>query len=372
MDIQSLKQVTLPDGNVVEISNDPLPWWRIQFASGFVSPHCIAPDPNQPRRHIDPTELEELYESIKVSGVRQSLVITPLELAPWIEVAPEHRHAFFGAVSGHRRREGAIRADQEAVPVEIRIYPSSKEYKMDASILNSNHADLTPLEEGYELVQLRAEGWTVEELCQHFGMAAPQYYLRVNLTRLHPDIQELLNPELQEKKRLPTTTAGALGNVKVPTVAELDQVLEVLGSDANPENGVMNVYFEALTDDERRFEYQWMLLRVILKRGLKSVRAMNFIKEHALKLSAVSKHGGRKTARYRPEKKREIVVNLAKTVQQSVLVDWTPAEFRATFETATAEEMETYIKGLQNAGQSLADFIRILEQIQNKKRPAAA
>jgi ParB/RepB/Spo0J family partition protein len=372
MENEHVRKTTLPDGDVVEISDTPCAWWATHRANGFVDPHVIAPDPKQPRRHMDLTELAELQESITVTGVRQPMVVTPRANAPWITVNPEHEDCFFAAVSGHRRRECALNANLEAVPIEVRIYPSSKEHYMDASVLNTNHTDLTPLEEGYEMVRLRSEGWTVEELCRHFGTAAPQYYVRISLTQLHPGIQELLNPAVQEKKRLPATTAGALGNVKVPTVKELDEVLDKLGPDANPNSGVMNVYFEDLDDDGRRFELQWMLLRVILKRKYQSVRAINFIREHSLKLAAVGHQGGKKTKRYRPEKQRAVVLNLAKTINQSVLVDWPPAEFKQAFSGSTAAELEEHIAELRTASEAIDSFLSVLLRIQTARRPVAA
>jgi hypothetical protein len=64
-------------------------------------------------------------------------------------------------VSGHRRQKCALDAGIGAVPVKVVIFQSEKEYRMEMSLLNKGQDDLTPLEEGYEIVRLRDLGWKI-------------------------------------------------------------------------------------------------------------------------------------------------------------------------------------------------------------------
>jgi hypothetical protein len=54
----------------------------------------------------------------------------------------------------------------------------------------------------------------------------PQLYELIYLTRLHPDLQALLDPELPKERRLGKNTAGHLGAVKEPTPEELNDFFE--------------------------------------------------------------------------------------------------------------------------------------------------
>ena len=61
-----LKIVTLPDGSDVEVSETPLEWWTKPNKSGFVRTNMLAPDPKQPRRHINSERLKELHKKYSV------------------------------------------------------------------------------------------------------------------------------------------------------------------------------------------------------------------------------------------------------------------------------------------------------------------
>lgn len=343
-------------------------WWTAQDGTGYLSPEILAPDPNQPRRTMRKDEFEELVESVGTRGVRETVTITPRCMAPWAPVAPEHEQAFFLIVSGHRRRNAASAAGVKAIPVKVKIYASEKEHRLDVSILNKNRGELSDLEEGMEMVALRSVGWKLEELGSAFGYKAPQIYNRINLTKLHPDIQRMLDPDEFGKNRLPGTVAGHIGGVNVPTPDELQELQErfekeVRGVQAFQES------FDGLSDDDLRFSLQKILLAVILARKLNSVRATSFIREHTLAMESHQGRAGRKVERFRPEKRRDIVTNFVNGVLGSVIMDWPPAEFRRAFELAPREELEELIKNLGEARDSVEGLIAILEKIRDTKRP---
>ncbi|MES2225276.1 MAG: ParB N-terminal domain-containing protein [Patescibacteria group bacterium] len=367
----SLREATLPDGRVVHISNVPCEWWSQQDGAGFAHPSVCAPDPDQPRRHIDEADLAELQESVGASGVRESITVTPRHLAPWVKLAPEFDGAFFAIVSGHRRWTSASRAEIEAIPIHVRIYATEADHRLDASLLNSGHKDLSPLEQGYEVVGLREQGLTMEVIAKHRGKSVPHLYSRMSLTRLAPDIQELLKPEINEKKRLAITIAAELGAVKIPTVGELDELLDQLGPFAHPADGV-DVLFEALDDDGRRFELQRMLLRVIQHNHWGALRAINLIKDRAQQLSARVGSANDKTERFQPARRRKLVDTFLSEISASPLHDWRPADFHQAYDTATDAELEELLERFVLASQDLEGLKAWIQKILDSRERAEA
>lgn len=75
-------KATLPNGTVVEVSINPDERWETHFATFYVRPGILLPDPTQPREYIDPDTLEELKESISEVGVRDTIIVTPTSHVP--------------------------------------------------------------------------------------------------------------------------------------------------------------------------------------------------------------------------------------------------------------------------------------------------
>lgn len=363
-----VETVTLPDGTEATVTDRPEAWWTSQKASGYVRPSMLAPDPRQPRQSMDPERLAALHRSIAQSGVRETLVVTPLHLTPWADVEEQYKGCFFLIVSGHRRWNGTNLAEIGAIPIEVRIYKSRRDHHLDRSLLNKGRDDLTELDEGYEILNLREDGWKIDELTAHFGIAVPQLYNRINLTKLHPDIQQMLLPVPGERKKkpLPTTVAGILGGVKTPTSDELETLFEDLGEHSNHKRTEES--FDGLDDDARRFELQRLLLGVVKRRNLSSEQAVEFIREQTLQLKASQGASGRKTQRYQPKRRKEILSNLLKDVTGSVVMDWTPTEFRRIFELASREEVAVYVKRLGVTAELLHGLCKVLAEIRDEKK----
>lgn len=366
----SLKTVVLPDGDKVTVSIVPEDWWTKHNASGYVSPNTIAPDPKNPRRHISPARQVELNESIKTRGVRQQLIVTPRHLAPWASVLPEQEHCFFLAVSGHRRRHGAMEASLGAVPIKVAVYKSEKDHRMDMSLLNKGQDDLSPLEEGYEIVTLQDLGWKVDDLSKSFGLAVPQLYGRMHLTKLHPDIQAMLDPELPRERRLAVTLGGFLGGVKVPTVDELEELFVNLSPSVKREEITTDVELEKADENGLRFLLQKLLLAVIRRRNLSSDQAVEFIRDRTLQLKAHHGAAAKKPQRFQPQRRKDILESLIKEVTGSVVVDWPPQEIRRIFELSSREEVEEFMQSMQRAGQIFITLAEILVKIRDEKKPS--
>ena len=124
-----------------------------QAAQGFrsVPVASIATNPLQPRKHFDPTELEELTSSIRSSGLLQPLLVRPKGAGSYELVAGERR---FRAIQSLGWREA---------PVHVRELDDQAVLTV-ALIENLQRADLNPIEE--------AEGY--QELVARFSLTQQQ------------------------------------------------------------------------------------------------------------------------------------------------------------------------------------------------------
>lgn len=364
--------VALPGGDIVAVTRSEAPWWRQGNASGYVPPKLLAPDPKNPRKGMRAARLRELEESVASFGVRQQIIVTPRSKAPWAPVAREHEGCPFIIVSGHRRHHSAMTANLPAVPVKIVIYKDEKVHRMEMSLLNKGQDDLTPLDEGCEIVSLRELGWTLDQLGDAFGYQSPQLYTRIHLTRLHPDLQALLDEETAKERYLPVTLAGALGGIKVPTAEELENVYDNLAQDAVEDEYPMIIDFDHTTEDERRFALQKLLLSVSRARGMGATRAIQFVKEHSLNLKAHGAAGGRRPERYQPRKRMEIIDGLVSSVEGSMAIDWTVEEWRRILANASREEVQALLDRLNGASEILGKMAHITKQILGTKKATSA
>lgn len=93
---------------------------------------AIRPNPAQPRKRIDPEQLDSLAESIRLHGIIQPLVVRP---------AGEG----YEIVAGERRWRAARLAGLEEVPVRVLVMNESQSVQA-ALIENIQREDLSPLE----------------------------------------------------------------------------------------------------------------------------------------------------------------------------------------------------------------------------------
>ena len=93
----------------------------------------IEPNRNQPRKHFDKAELEELTDSIKRYGVIQPLVV-------------QKKNDYYEIIAGERRWRAAKLAILKEVPVVIKDYEPQEASEI-ALIENLQRSDLNPIEE---------------------------------------------------------------------------------------------------------------------------------------------------------------------------------------------------------------------------------
>ncbi len=137
-------------------------------------------NPDQPRRHFDESELDELSESIREHGVLQAILVRP---APGAS-------GEYQIVAGERRWRAAQRANLHTVPVLIREL-SDGEVAEISIVENVQRADLNPLEEamGYKAL-LERFGRTQETVAKTVGKSRSHVANALRLLNLPETVRE--------------------------------------------------------------------------------------------------------------------------------------------------------------------------------------
>ena len=136
-------------------------------------------NPYQTRTHFDEIALNELAESIKVSGVVQPITVRQVS-------------GRYQLVTGERRWLASQRADKATVPAIIRQV--SNEQAMEITIIeNLQREDLNPVEQAHAYERLSREfGLTQEQMAQRTGKDRSSVANFLRLLRLPGDILELV------------------------------------------------------------------------------------------------------------------------------------------------------------------------------------
>ncbi|MBM4096872.1 MAG: ParB/RepB/Spo0J family partition protein [Planctomycetes bacterium] len=137
----------------------------------------IDQNPNQPRKHFDPEQLESLRETIKTHGVLQPLVVRP-------------RGDRYELIAGERRLRAAIDAGLAEVPV--RVVDFDDQQVMEAALVeNIQRTDLNPIEKaiGFKDYLDRFQ-MTHEQLAARLGLARPTISNIVGLLDLPQAVQD--------------------------------------------------------------------------------------------------------------------------------------------------------------------------------------
>lgn len=162
----------------------PLPddGWTRDPARGVELLHIarIIPDPEQPRKRIDPAELARLADSVRRRGVLQPLRVQ------WL---PER--GFWMLVAGERRWQAAIAAGLMAVPA-VRANAALTEAEALAEQLAEQllRADLDPIEQARAYRRLIVlSGWTQQRLCAECQLEPSTVSRTLRLLDLDPAVQ---------------------------------------------------------------------------------------------------------------------------------------------------------------------------------------
>lgn len=143
----------------------------------------IRPNPYQPRKTFDETALNELAESIKLSGVFQPIILR------------ESKIKGYEIIAGERRFRASKLAGKEAIPAIIREFDEEK--MMEVAVLeNLQREDLTSLEEAeaYEMMMKKLK-LTQEEVAIRLGKSRPYIANYLRLLGLPDAVKEMLQNE---------------------------------------------------------------------------------------------------------------------------------------------------------------------------------
>jgi ParB family chromosome partitioning protein len=140
----------------------------------------IDPNPYQTRRRINESALEELAESIRVSGVVQPVVLRPVA------------NGRYQLVAGERRWHASRRAGKTTIPAVVRQI--SNEQAMEITIIeNLQREDLNPVEQARAFERLSREfGLTQEQIASRTGKDRASISNFVRLLKLPEDVQNAL------------------------------------------------------------------------------------------------------------------------------------------------------------------------------------
>jgi ParB family chromosome partitioning protein len=155
-------------------------------------------NPYQTRTHFDETALNELAESIKVSGVVQPVTVRQMS-------------GRFQLVTGERRWLASQRAGKATVPAIVRQV--SNEQAMEITIIeNLQREDLNPVEQAHAYERLAREfGLTQEQMAQRTGKDRSSVSNFLRLLKLPVEVLNLV-----ESNQLSFGHAKALMGLDTP------------------------------------------------------------------------------------------------------------------------------------------------------------
>lgn len=141
----------------------------------------IRPNPDQPRRRLDPETISSLAESIAEAGVIQPLIVRPLA------------DGRYELIAGERRWRAAREAGLDTVPALLRDEDEPRRLQT-ALIENVAREDLNPVDQARACAALVEDlGLSKEELARRLGRARPAISNLIRLLDLPDDVLELLS-----------------------------------------------------------------------------------------------------------------------------------------------------------------------------------
>ena len=136
----------------------------------------VAPNPFQPRHHLDDAALEELAASIREHGVLQPILVT--ETLDGYQV-----------IAGERRVRASRVAGLERIPALVRQLADQDQLEV-ALVENVQRADLDPIDEALAYRRLVDEfGLTQERVAERVGKARATIANTIRLLELHGEVQ---------------------------------------------------------------------------------------------------------------------------------------------------------------------------------------
>ena len=139
----------------------------------------VMPNPEQPRKHFEASQIDELAESISTFGIIQPLIV-------------KKSGEDYVIVAGERRWRAANKANLRRVPVIVRDYSDMQTLEI-ALIENVQREDLNPIEEANCYKRLNDDfNLKQEEISKKVGKSRSHISNSIRLLKLDPKIQAYL------------------------------------------------------------------------------------------------------------------------------------------------------------------------------------
>ena len=147
-----------------------------------ISIDLIEPNPDQPRRHFDDSELNELADSIRVRGVIQPILVRK---------APD-KAGHYEIVAGERRWRAAQRAKLHEIPAVLRDMDDTEALEI-AIIENVQRSDLNAMEEAFGYQQLIDRyAYTQDMLAKNVGKSRSHIANTLRLVSMPASLQDMV------------------------------------------------------------------------------------------------------------------------------------------------------------------------------------
>lgn len=176
-----------------------------QAQFGMIPLQFIETDPNQPRRTFDENALQELADSIKVSGVIQPILLRTIE----------DSDTRLQLVAGERRYRASQLAGLTEIPGIVRQLTDA-EVAIIQLVENHQRAGVPPLEEAEAMARaMRDHGLKIDDICTELGVKRRWAYSRLQLLDLCAEARIGLNDG-----RLTRSTALLIARIPVASLQE--------------------------------------------------------------------------------------------------------------------------------------------------------
>ncbi len=147
----------------------------------------LYPNPDQPRRHFDDAEMDELAQSIRIHGILQPLIV---------RTRPKGDGNSSGSgyflIAGERRWRAAQRAGLHQVPVVVQEASPTEAFER-ALVENLQRADLNAIEEAEAYKRLVEEfSYTQEQIAERVGKDRSTVANSLRLLRLPNSVRQMV------------------------------------------------------------------------------------------------------------------------------------------------------------------------------------
>lgn len=176
----------------------------------------IRPFKNQPRKYFDEESLEALATSLKTRGQQVPMLVerTNDDACP------------YELVDGERRWRAAEIAGIENMKAIVVVTKDKTDQFVASFVANLGHKEHTPLEIARALSKIQKEAdCTAQALANLVGRSTTWVYDHLALMDLVPEVQQLLEPTVPEKQRLPFGVAVKLATLPKSKQKEAAQTI---------------------------------------------------------------------------------------------------------------------------------------------------